>query len=125
MAEHQVMSSVQSHNSHLYDLVSQPPQTRTCAMHASGSSVARVSAPLWRITVLHCRAKSDGVDDSGCGQDRGLQQLPALLPPNRILTTASAQPILPRLFRMTTPLLQQAEVPPDTIVQAMPPQLLA
>ena len=29
-----------------------PPQTRTCAMNASGSSVTRASAPLWRITVL-------------------------------------------------------------------------
>ena len=43
MAEHQVMSSVQSHNSHLYDLVSQPPQTRTGAIHAYGSS-SRASA---------------------------------------------------------------------------------
>ena len=33
-----------------------PPQTRTCAMNASGSSVTRVSAPLWRITVLPCMA---------------------------------------------------------------------
>ncbi len=31
---------------------SAPPQTRTCAMNAYGSSVTRVSAPLWRITVL-------------------------------------------------------------------------
>ena len=29
-----------------------PPQTRTCAIHAYGSSVTRASAPLWRITVL-------------------------------------------------------------------------
>src|SRR5712692_11299293 len=29
--------------------------TRTCAMHASGSSVARVMVPLWRITGLPCR----------------------------------------------------------------------
>src|SRR5438034_11515141 len=29
-----------------------PPQTRTCAINAYGSSVTRVSAPLWRITVL-------------------------------------------------------------------------
>jgi hypothetical protein len=49
-----------------------PPQTRTCAMNASGSSVTRVSARLWRITVLPCMAKSDGVDNPGCGQDRGL-----------------------------------------------------
>ena len=34
-----------------------PPQTRTCAINASGSSVARASAPLWRITVLPCRAR--------------------------------------------------------------------
>jgi hypothetical protein len=33
-----------------------PPQTRTCAIHAYGSSVARVSARLWRITVLPCTA---------------------------------------------------------------------
>jgi len=32
-----------------------PPQTRTCAMNASGSSVTRVSAPLWRITLLPCK----------------------------------------------------------------------
>ncbi len=32
-----------------------PPQTRTCAMNAYGSSVTRVSAPLWRITVLPCK----------------------------------------------------------------------
>src|SRR5437879_4965057 len=102
-----------------------PPQTWTCAMNASGSSVARVAAPLWRITVLPCMAKSDDVDDPGCGQDRGLQQLLELLPPNCLLTTTSAQPVLPCFFRMTTYLLQQAEVPPDTIVQEMPPSLLA
>ena len=39
-----------------------PPQTRTCAMHASGSSGARVSALLWRITVLPCMAVR------GCGR---------------------------------------------------------
>ena len=33
-----------------------PPQTRTCAMNAYGSSVTRVSARLWRITVLPCIA---------------------------------------------------------------------
>src|SRR6516162_6478424 len=33
-----------------------PPQTRTCAINAYGSSVTRVSAPLWRITVLPCTA---------------------------------------------------------------------
>jgi hypothetical protein len=33
-----------------------PPQTRTCAINAYGSSVARVSARLWRITVLPCTA---------------------------------------------------------------------
>jgi hypothetical protein len=33
-----------------------PPQTRTCAMNASGSSGARVSVSLWRITVLPCTA---------------------------------------------------------------------
>src|SRR2546422_8259173 len=77
-----------------------PPQTRTCAMHASGSSVARVAAPLWRITVLPCMATSDGVDDPGCGQDRGLQQLLALLPPNCLLPTTSAQPVLPCVFRI-------------------------
>src|SRR5882672_9430210 len=33
-----------------------PPQTRTCAMNAYGSSGARVSALLWRITVLPCMA---------------------------------------------------------------------
>jgi len=32
-----------------------PPQTRTCAMNAYGSSVTRVSVPLWRITVLPCK----------------------------------------------------------------------
>jgi hypothetical protein len=32
------------------------PPTRTCAMNASGSSGARVSACLWRITVLPCMA---------------------------------------------------------------------
>jgi len=90
-------------------------------MHASGSSVARVSAPLWRITVLPGIATSDDVDDPGCGQDVGLQQLFELLPPNRTLATASAQPIPPRLVRMTTDLLQQAEVPPNTLVQEMPP----
>src|SRR6266702_2361084 len=102
-----------------------PPQTRTCAMNVSGSSVARVAAPLWRITVLPCMAKSDGVDDPGCGQDIGLQPLLELLPPNGLLTTTSAQPVLPCFFRMTTHLRQQAEVPPDTIVQEMPPELLA
>jgi hypothetical protein len=49
-----------------------PPQTRTCAMNASGSAVTRVSARLWRITVLPCMAKSDGVDNPGYGQDIGL-----------------------------------------------------
>jgi hypothetical protein len=33
-----------------------PPQTRTCAIHAYGSSVTRVLARLWRITVLPCIA---------------------------------------------------------------------
>ena len=33
-----------------------PPQTRTCAMNAYGSSVTSVSAPLWRIPVLPCMA---------------------------------------------------------------------
>ena len=33
-----------------------PPQTRTCAINAYGSSVTRASAPLWRITVLPCTA---------------------------------------------------------------------
>ena len=33
-----------------------PPQTRTCAMNAYGSSVTRASALLWRITVLPCMA---------------------------------------------------------------------
>ena len=33
-----------------------PPQTRTCAMNAYGSSVTRVLARLWRITVLPCIA---------------------------------------------------------------------
>jgi hypothetical protein len=32
-----------------------PPQIRTCALNAYGSSVTRVSAPLWRITVLPCK----------------------------------------------------------------------
>jgi hypothetical protein len=32
-----------------------PPQTRTCAMNAYGSSVTRVSGPLWRITLLPCK----------------------------------------------------------------------
>ena len=32
-----------------------PPQTRTCAINAYGSSVTRVSAPLWRITLLPYR----------------------------------------------------------------------
>jgi len=32
-----------------------PPQTRTCAINAYGSSVTRVSVPLWRITVLPCK----------------------------------------------------------------------
>src|SRR5712692_3708880 len=89
-----------------------PPQTRTCAMHASGSSVARVAAPLWRITVLPCMATSEGVDDPGCGQDRGLPPLLDLLPPHGLLPTTAAQPIRPCVFRMTTPLLLQAAVPP-------------
>jgi hypothetical protein len=33
-----------------------PPQTRTCAMNAYGSSGARVSAPLWRITFATLQA---------------------------------------------------------------------
>ena len=33
-----------------------PPQTRTCAINAYGSSVTRVVAPLWRITMLPCTA---------------------------------------------------------------------
>ena len=33
-----------------------PPQTRTCAINAYGSSVTRVMALLWRITVLPCTA---------------------------------------------------------------------
>src|SRR5215510_6411975 len=33
-----------------------PPQTRTCAMNASGSSVTSLSARGWRITVLPCMA---------------------------------------------------------------------
>jgi hypothetical protein len=33
-----------------------PPQTRTCAMNAYGSSVTKASALLWRITVLPCMA---------------------------------------------------------------------
>jgi len=32
-----------------------PPQTRTCAINAYGSSVTRVLVPLWRITVLPCK----------------------------------------------------------------------
>ena len=32
-----------------------PPQTRTCAMNASGSSVARVLARLWHLTMLPCK----------------------------------------------------------------------
>jgi hypothetical protein len=32
-----------------------PPQTRTCAINASGSSVARVLARLWHITMLPCK----------------------------------------------------------------------
>ena len=32
-----------------------PPQTRTCAMNAYGSSVTSVLVPLWRITVLPCK----------------------------------------------------------------------
>jgi hypothetical protein len=32
------------------------PQTRTCAINAYGSSVTRVLALLWRITVLPCIA---------------------------------------------------------------------
>src|SRR4029450_13516047 len=63
-----------------------PPQTRTCAINASGSSVTRVSARLWRITVLPCMAKSDGVDNPGCGQDIGLEQLLELLAPTRTLS---------------------------------------
>ena len=42
--------------------MSQPPQTRTCAMNASSSSGARVSACLWRIPVLPCMAVR------GCGR---------------------------------------------------------
>ena len=34
-----------------------PPQIRTCAINASGSSVARASAQFWRITVLPCRVR--------------------------------------------------------------------
>src|SRR5215510_11495780 len=33
-----------------------PPQTRTCAINAYGSSVTRVFPPLWRITLLPCQA---------------------------------------------------------------------
>jgi hypothetical protein len=33
-----------------------PPQTRTCAINAYGSSVARASALLWPITMLPCMA---------------------------------------------------------------------
>jgi hypothetical protein len=33
-----------------------PPQTRTCAINAYGSSVTRASALLWHITVLPCMA---------------------------------------------------------------------
>src|SRR5262249_19023662 len=97
-----------------------PPQTRTGAINASGSSVTRVSARLWRITVLPCMAKSDGVDNPGCGQDIGLYQLLELLPPHRTRATASTQPISPCLLSMVTDLLQQAEVPPNTIVLKMP-----
>jgi hypothetical protein len=32
-----------------------PPQTRTCAMHASGSAVTRGLVPRWRITGLPCK----------------------------------------------------------------------
>ena len=97
-----------------------PPQTRTCAINASGSSVTRVSARLWRITVLPCMAKSDGVDNPGYGQDIGLYQLLELLPPNRTRAAASTQPIPPCLLSMVTDFLQQAEVPPNTIVLKMP-----
>jgi hypothetical protein len=49
-----------------------PPQPRTCAINASGSSVTSVSARLWRITVLPCMAKSEGVNNPGGGQAIGL-----------------------------------------------------
>jgi len=68
---------------------------------------------------------SDVVDDPGCGQSIRLQQLLELLPSDRALATATTQPVLPRFFRIATDFLQQAHVPSETKVLAMPAQLLA
>src|SRR5256885_1910072 len=78
--------------------------------------------------VHHCAALpglSDVVDDSGCRQNIGLQQLLELLPAHRTLAAATAQPVSPRLLRQASPFLKQAAVPLDAIRPNMPPQLQA
>src|SRR2546427_4786689 len=68
---------------------------------------------------------SDVVDDSGCRQNIGLQQLLELLPADRTLAAATAQPVSPRLLRRAEHFFKQAEVPLDTIIPKMPAQLQA
>ena len=89
-------------------------------MNAYGSSGTSVSAPLWRITVLPRKALSEVVDDLGWRQDRGLQQLLALLPADRALPTPTAEPVAPRLLRRAAPCLSPPEVPLATIILEMP-----
>ena len=45
-----------------------PPQTRTCPIQASGSSVARASARLWCRTLATLQVNSETGHDTGCGQ---------------------------------------------------------
>jgi hypothetical protein len=67
----------------------------------------------------------DVVDDLGCRQDVGLQPPLELLPADRTLATATTPPGAPRLLRSATDLRQPTEVPSDTSVPEVPPQLQA
>src|SRR5712692_4247630 len=97
---------------------------RNCTCTAM--KLSEIGGPRLSISYLPVgKVVSDSVNDLGCGQNVRLQQLLKLLPADRTRATATAAPVSPRLFRCAADLLQQADVPPDTVVLAMPSQLLA
>ncbi len=94
-------------------------------MNSYGSSVTRVSAPLWRITMLPRQTSSESVNDFGCGQDEHLPQLLESLPADRPLVAATAEPESPGFFRLPTDHVQQAGVPAHPLGLEVATSLLA
>src|SRR5919106_4695616 len=102
-----------------------PPQTRTCAIYASGSSGTRASARLWCRTIAALQVNSDVVHDPGCGQRQHGAELGERLPTNRSRPPTPAQPIPPRALDAPIERFQLPIVPTNTVVLVVPAELLA